>query len=107
MNADADIQVWLESSAVAQTTIVSPHVQSDVAQLLTYKVITTQENRGGKSSIGQTGEVALKADQPTPLSRVAIRRDENDHCRITLILLSSVISQRQFDFSCPHITQVS
>lgn len=101
MNADANIQVWLETSAVAQTSIISPHVQSDAAKLLTYRITTTQESRAGRSSIGQSGEVALEADQPTALSRLAVRREADDRCRITLILLSSDMPERHYDFACP------
>lgn len=102
MNADANIQVWLETSAVAQTSIITPHVQSDIEQQMTYRITTTQESSAGKSSIGQSGDIMLQADKATPISRLAIRRNEDDDCRITLILLSSDKSEHRYDFVCPE-----
>lgn len=101
MNADADIHVWLETSAVAQTSIIVPYVQSNVAQLVTYRITTTQESAAGRSSIGQSGQVNLEVAQPTKLSRLAIRRDNNDDCRITLVLLSPDMPEKHYDFDCP------
>lgn len=102
MNADIDLQVWLESSVVAQTSIIVPHVQSDIEQMLSYRLVTTQEGPSGRSSIGQSGEVQLKPDQATPLARLAIRRDANDQCHISLTVLETGGLERQYDFPCPE-----
>lgn len=101
MNADTDLQVWLETSSVAQTSIIIPHVQSDTDKTLTYRIMTTQEGTSGRSSIGQSGEVRLQADHPTALSRMAVKRNSSDSCRITLILSVPDVPERRYEFSCP------
>lgn len=101
MNADADLQVWLETSSVAQTSIIIPHVQSETERQLTYRITTTREGPSGRSSIGQSGEVHLQADHATALSRMAIRRDSEDDCRITLTLSEAESSERHYEFLCP------
>lgn len=101
MHADTDLQVWLETSLVAQTSIIIPHVQSDTERQLTYRITTTREGASGRSSIGQSGDVYLQADQATALSRMAIRRDDKDHCQITVVLSDAEAAERRYDFSCP------
>ena len=101
MNADADIQVWLETFVKAQTSIVIPHVESNVYQHLRYKITTTQEGQTGRSSIGQSGSVDLTPNVAEALSRLAIRRSAGDRCHIELILFTEGESGQRYDFMCP------
>lgn len=101
MNADADLQVWLETSSVAQTSIIIPHVQSETERQVTYRITTTREGPSGRSSIGQSGEVLLQAAHATALSRMAIRRETDDTCRITLVLSEAETSEHRYEFECP------
>lgn len=104
MNADADIQVWLETIAKAQATIITPHVQSNVDQQVQYQITTTQEGQSGRSSIGQSGTISLKHDISTPLSRLTIRRSPDDTCQIELILHESAKNgqDKSYTFLCPY-----
>ena len=104
MNADTDLQVWLETSSAAQTSMIIPHVQSDTERLLSYRIVTVREGPSGRSSIGQSGQVILEADQPTELSRMSIRRDADDDCHITLIVSEENMAERRYEFSCPDPT---
>lgn len=101
MNADTDLQVWLETSSLAQTSIIIPHVQSDTEKMLSYRIMTTREGPSGRSSIGQSGEIRLKPDQATALSRLALQREGSDKCHITLILSLPNAPERHYEFSCP------
>lgn len=101
MNADTDLQVWLESSSLAQTSIIIPHVQSDTEKMLSYRIMTTREGPSGRSSIGQSGKVRLKPAQATALSRLAVQRDDSDQCHITLFLSLPDAPERRYEFSCP------
>lgn len=103
MNADADIHVWLETIAKAQTSIIIPHVQSNVDQQLQYEITTLQKSRSGRSSIGQSGYVYLKHNVATPLSRLTIRRSLGDSCQIELFLHenSKDKQKKHYIFPCP------
>lgn len=100
MNADADIQVWLETTVAAQTSIIVPHVRSDIAQSLNYRIITTQTRHSGRSSIGQSGDVSVQPGQATALSRLAVQQSPGDRCRVTLIIMDAEESEHRYDFSC-------
>lgn len=101
MNADADIQVWLETAAKAQTSVITPHVQTNADRELRYRITTIQQGRAGRSSIGQSGSVKLKEDDPTPLSRLTIRRTAGDICHIRLVLSAADEPERRYEFECP------
>lgn len=101
MNADANVQVWLETSSVAQTSIIIPHVQSNIPQSLTYQITTTQEGPSGRSSIGQSGKADVHANQATALSRLAIRRNVTDSCQIALLIRTADRTEHHYEFPCP------
>lgn len=102
MNADADIQVWLETFVKAQTNIIVPHIESSVHQNVQYRIITTQQGQGGRSSIGQSGEVELQPNIAETMSRLAIRRSVGDLCQINITLLMPDTTERRYDFNCPN-----
>lgn len=101
MIADNDIQVWLETFARTQPTVIVPYVKSSENMTLRYKVRTTKEGDGGKSVIGQGGIVNTIANIPIALSRMSLNRSPNDQCKIDLVLSQAGSPDRSYHFECP------
>lgn len=101
MNADADIQVWLETLTRTQPGVIIPYVMSSEQKRLRYQIRTVKSGKGGNATLGQGGTVTLKPDVPTALSRMAISRSENDTCRIDLVITETGQKDRNYQFACP------
>lgn len=101
MIADNDIQVWLETFARTQPTVIVPYVKSSENLTLRYKVRTTREGDGGKSVMGQGGIVSTVANIPVALSRLSLNRSPNDQCKIDLVLSRPGSADRNYHFECP------
>ena len=67
MQTDADIQVWLNNTAQAQTQVIVPYVSSSSAQDLRYRIRAVQEKDGNRAVIGQTGVIHIAADTPAAI----------------------------------------
>ncbi|HUH60082.1 MAG TPA: hypothetical protein VL001_08385 [Candidimonas sp.] len=100
MNADSDIQVWLETVSRTQPSIIIPYVKSGRDKTLRYKLRTTQESNGGRAVIGQGGMIALVADVPAPLVEMSLNRRVDDTCSINLILSEAGQEDRTYEFDC-------
>ncbi len=101
MNVDSDMQVWLDTVERARAGMVIPYVVSDQPRQLRYRVKAVQEGGGGRSVIGQAGEVQLSADVPVALSRLSVSRRPGDHCEIEVILTERGKQERRYLFECP------
>lgn len=84
--ADADIQVWLETDARTQPSVIVPYVRSALDNAVRYKVRAVRDNPGGHSEISQSGTVRLQADTPAALGRMSLSRTAGDSCYVELIL---------------------
>ncbi len=102
MTADNDIQVWLETFAKTQPTVIVPYVKSSENTTLRYKVRTIKEGDSGKSVMGQGGVVSTVANTPVALSRMSLNRSPNDQCTIDLVLSESGSPDRSYHFDCPN-----
>jgi curli production protein len=101
MNADTDIQVWLETFSRTQPGVIVPYVMSSEKKRLRYQIRTVKTGKSGNSVLGQGGAVTLMADVPTALSRMAISRSRNDKCRIDLVITEAGEQDRNYQFACP------
>jgi len=104
MHADADIQVWLETGAHAAASppgLIIPYVKSAEAGVLRYRLRTVREGRQGKAVLVQTGVVDVRADVATPLLRMTVTRENEDLCRIELVLSDQHNPDRTYQFDCP------
>lgn len=105
MNADANIQVWLEMFSQIPPGIVVPYVQTSQDTMLHYKVLVVMEGHAGRSLISQTGEVRTKASIPSALGRVSVNRNPEDDCHINLVLSGHGGNELSYHFPCRDTTQ--
>lgn len=105
MNADADIQVWLETIARTQPRVIVPYVQSAQNGSLRYKMRATRQGPQGRSVISQGGTIEITAGTPAALGRLAISRSPDDDCQIELTIQkgsgTGPGASRDYQFSCP------
>lgn len=101
MNADADIQVWLETMARTQPSIIVPHVESKESTILRYRVRTVKIGKSGRSALGQSGVVTLVAGVPATLGKMSLSRDPGDACYIELELSTDRGAHEKHRFACP------
>lgn len=101
MNADADIQVWLETIAKTQPSIIVPHVESKESTTLRYRVRTVKVGKSGRSALGQSGVVKLLAGVPATLGRMSLSRDPGDECYIELEVSADSGAHGNYRFACP------
>ncbi|NGM87954.1 hypothetical protein G5B35_11620 [Parapusillimonas sp. SGNA-6] len=101
MNADADIQVWLETLSQTQPGVVVPYVMSAEQKRLRYQIRAVKSGKSGNSMLGQGGTVTLAPEVPTALSRLAISHASGDTCRIDVMLTESGKQDRNYQFACP------
>jgi curli production protein len=101
MNADADIQVWLETLSRTQPGVIVPYVMSTEQKHLGYRIRATNSGKHGSSTLGQGGSVTLTPDVPAALSRMAISHASGDNCQINVVLTEAGKQDRNYQFACP------
>lgn len=101
MDADADIQVWLEAFSRCQPCLVVPYVKTTKDVKLLYRISAVREGPTGKSAITQAGTVYAKASQKIEISRFSINHTSKDWCQINIILTKPGNLDKQFQFVCP------
>ncbi|MFC3339225.1 curli-like amyloid fiber formation chaperone CsgH [Paracandidimonas soli] len=105
MNVDADIQVWLETVAGTQPSVIVPYVQSAGGGPLHYEIQAVREGPQGRAVIRQGSNVTLAAGKPTALSNMAISRNSGETCDIVIFITgkegSLPESGRSYQFPCP------
>lgn len=101
MNADADIQVWLETLSRTRPGVIVPYVMSTEQKQLRYQIRAVKSGKSGNSTLGQGGTVTLVPDVPKALSRMSISHATGDTCRIDLTLTEAGKQDRNYQFACP------
>lgn len=102
MNADADIQVWLERFSQTPPGIVVPYVRTAHDTTLRYRVLVVQEGHTGRSLISQAGMVQTQASVPAALGRISVSHEPKDKCHIDVILSERGASDLNYRFPCRH-----
>ena len=99
MNADTDLQVWLETQSQPRPGVIVPYVQSSHSTNLRYLLRTTVVNGGGSSRVSQGGALDVPADTAVALPRLAISQPAGD-CLIELVLTEKWGDERHYEFDC-------
>ena len=106
MNADADLQVWLETIANTHPRMIVPYVQSTGSGSLHYEVRLIRHGSQGNATITQDRTVNVLADTPTPLASMSINSEADDDCIIVFkVIEASGTTTRAgtlYQFSCPR-----
>ena len=106
MNADTDLQVWLETQAQAQHEIIVPYIQSHHSTRLRYLLRTKVKQASGSSTISQGGALEVPADTATPLPKLLLNTI-NGECRIELILSEKTGPEQRYEFDCSSAKPVA
>lgn len=105
MDADANIQVWLETIDDTRASVIVPYVQSTQNDTLHYRIRAVRQASGGRSEITQSGVIATVPDTPVAFGRMAISRSIDDKCQIELTLHSQKKTDSEADmhyqWACP------
>ncbi|MDX3893313.1 curli-like amyloid fiber formation chaperone CsgH [Pusillimonas sp.] len=99
MNADTDLQVWLETQAQPRPGVIVPYVQSSHSTNLRYLLRTTVVNGGGSSGVSQGGALNVPAGTAVALPRLAISQSSGE-CLIELVLTESKGAEKRYEFDC-------
>ena len=100
MVADADIQVWLDTQAIAGQMIVVPYVRSARDMQVNFRMDVIQQGGGGSSRISQQGLTSAIAATPTMLARVTLGMQKDGECRVELSLHEGEKKVGTYQFSC-------
>lgn len=99
MNADTNLQVWLETQAHSRPPVIVPYVQSSHHANLRYLLRTIVSHNGGSSRVSQGGALEVPADTPVALPRLTIS-PVNGECRIELVLSGKQGADQHYEFDC-------
>lgn len=102
MAADMNLQAWLDTVPDARPGVVIPYVQSHENGIVRYQLVATKHGASGTSAINQSGDVMLKADTPTALTRFSLSVGAQDQCKIELVLFAHGNPAGTYQFDCPR-----
>lgn len=102
MAADVNLQVWLETIPNTHPSVVVPYIKSQENGQFEYTLKAIKQGRSGSSSVGQSGDIIVNANQPTELSRFSLSLGKDDQCRIELILIKNGHPAGTYHFECPR-----
>ena len=97
MNADTDLQVWLETPAHARPEAFVPYVQSSHQAILRYLVRTTLKHNGASSRVSQGGALDVPADTAVALPRLSITPPDGE-CHVELVLIEIMGTEKRYEF---------
>jgi hypothetical protein len=97
--ADADLQVWLDTTSHSGQLLVIPYVKSVNDLQLGFRMELLQQTQSGTSRISQRGQVAAKAAQPTPLAHLTINANTGQ-CKVELVLQREGRAAETYQFNC-------
>lgn len=73
MMSNSNVQVWLDTQAVAGQMQIVPYVASKEERRVNYRIdVIRQGERGNRTQISQSGRTEVQAATPTVLSRLAV-----------------------------------
>jgi len=99
MNADIDLQAWLETQNSSRPEVIIPYVQSNQDTSVRYLLRTIVVHSGGNSRVSQGGVLRVPADTAVALPRLAVSAPSGD-CRIELVLTERMGGERRYEFDC-------
>lgn len=84
----SDVQVWIETEREGAQMVVVPYAQSLTDKQLGFRMSATCHSGSGRSTVSQTGQIALSAGRSTRLSRLSLGATGQMECRIEIALRS-------------------
>ncbi|MGB6104715.1 MAG: curli-like amyloid fiber formation chaperone CsgH [Pusillimonas sp.] len=105
MNADTDIQVWLEAFSRPPPGIIIPYVKTARDRTLRYRVLAVKDGAAGRATFSQSGIVDLRAGVPAALGRLSVNHGPRDECHIALTLSEPGANVLNYHFACPTTVQ--
>ncbi|WP_397473309.1 curli-like amyloid fiber formation chaperone CsgH [Pusillimonas sp.] len=106
MNADIDLQAWLETQSATRPEVIVPYVQSSHATSLRYLLRTTVSHQGGNSRISQGGVLSVPAHTAVALPRLAVTQPDGE-CHIELVLTETSGGETRYEFDCEEARPVA
>lgn len=101
MISNSDIQVWLDTQAVAGHMQIVPYVASKEERRVNYRInVIRQGGRGNRIQISQSGRTGVQAATPTVLSRLAVGNSPTVQCSVNVILREGVRELGTYHFEC-------
>lgn len=86
MQADTNLQVWMDVHASNGQTIVAPYVSAARELELQYELRLVNTGQSGSSSVAQGGNLHVNANSPTRLSTVSVTAQPGGTCKLALTL---------------------
>lgn len=101
MMSNSNVQVWLDTQAVAGQMQIVPYVESKEDRRVNYRIdVIRQGERGNRIQISQSGRMGVRAAIPTVLSRLAVGNSPTVRCRVNVILREGVRELGVYHFEC-------
>lgn len=101
MNADTNIQVWLETAAQSPPGIIIPYVRTAEDEKLHYQVRAVRTGPSGRSTLSQGGVIQTRAGIAAALGSMSVSRQPNDECKVDVVLSEHNTGYRNYHFACP------
>jgi hypothetical protein len=101
MMPNSNVQVWLDTQAVAGQMQIVPYVASKEERRVNYRIdVIRQGERGNRIQISQSGRMGVQAATPTVLSCLAVDNSPAVQCSVNVILREGVRELGVYHFEC-------
>lgn len=103
MMPDSDVQVWLDTQAIAGQMQIVPYVASREVRRVSYRIdVIRQGGHGNRTQISQSGRMEVQAANPTVLSRLTVSNSPAAQCSVDVVLRDGVRELGAYHFICPQ-----
>lgn len=101
MDANVDLQVWLDAAA-AERQVIAPYVRTRKDAELVYGMRLLRQGRGGRAELRQDGRLVAPAGQAVPLGTMSVNPGPNDTCELELTVARIGEPDEVYVFACPR-----
>lgn len=105
MMGDADIQLWLETEARTQSTVIVPYVRSTTGAEVRYVIALDAQSSAGRSRMSQGGKMTLESGKAHALGKLEVNLNGVKDCLLKVALTQYGVMPTTYDFSCAEILQ--
>ncbi len=84
MQADINLQAWLESRAANGVTMIAAYVSAAREADLQYDIRLRNSGQGNSSAVAQSGTVHVTQNQPSQVSSIAVTPVPGGKCEVGL-----------------------
>jgi hypothetical protein len=101
MMSNSNVQVWLDTQAVAGQMQIVPYVASKEERRVNYRIdVIRQGERGNRTQISQSGRTEVQAATPTVLSRLAVGSSPAVQYSVNVVLRDGARELGSYHFKC-------